>query len=321
MQINMKSDYVEVDLQSLRSMSISIGYVSTLFCVNKQSHMLLPSNVSIAVSRRVGRSRVECWRQSALAWRCTTSARAYQDPRLLLGDTFFEAVNGADGRRLQQEQRQSSESPTDMPITSRPMSTAASDVIGQGRDTIVQFVDSLNRRLATRQPLVLVLASVASTYALLRLRVFYYRSERSIWARAKSFAFSLLRRVPAVQRRIERELADTARSIAATIHGCDRRRDFCASLPAAGWSRDTIMDRANDFVAMNEHFDYARGRVSGAVYTDIDASDHLDVLTDVSAVERQADRRVSNCRSSDNMHIPILYILMSFLARVRWRPK
>ena len=274
------------------------------------------------------------WRELAFCSKRRASAHAYHGgnvarrqsiveralaaaTRSVCGGQEGESCLGCSGRRFDKTRSHCS---FKMPIASRPMTTTIRDAVGATRDTAAHAIAALNRRLAGPQPLVLVLMSVASTYALLRLRALYYRSERPLWARIKRVAFSLLRRLPAVQRRIERELATTARSIEASIHGCDRRRDFLDELPADGWTSAAIVERASAYAAMNEHFDYARGRVSGTVYTDVDANEHLAVLTKVGGGgnKRAVDRR---CRFSANTPIQILSTRTFFRARAKWKLK
>lgn len=87
-------------------------------------------------------------------------------------------------------------------------------------------IHSINLRLSRHQPLVLVLVSVVSTYCILTFRRFWHKSERSLWLRFKSYIFSKIRRLPSVQRRIEKEMKAEVQAIVNSVHECDKERDF-----------------------------------------------------------------------------------------------
>ncbi|KAI6195567.1 hypothetical protein M3Y94_01002100 [Aphelenchoides besseyi] len=144
----------------------------------------------------------------------------------------------------------------------------------------VETVGRANRRLARYQPLVLIFGSIFSTWLFLRLRHFVRRSEKTLWSRFKSFAFQLFRRIPAVRKRIERELDQTFQGVLTSIHDCDKERDHIKVLPTNGMNAEDILARVQRYDEMNQKFDFRSGRVSGTVYTDM-REDLLEMLTTV----------------------------------------
>jgi hypothetical protein len=134
----------------------------------------------------------------------------------------------------------------------------------------------------------------------LKFHRFWKKSEKSLWSRLKSYAFGLFRKLPQVKRQIQEKMKPEIVSITHSIHECDKEKDFirlillayllkCSkdynntfrTIPPVSLEKDTILERALKYEQMNEKFDYLRGRVSGAVYTDI-KENHLEVLTHVS---------------------------------------
>ncbi|KAI6171732.1 Pyridoxal phosphate-dependent decarboxylase domain containing protein [Aphelenchoides besseyi] len=144
----------------------------------------------------------------------------------------------------------------------------------------VEAIAGANRRLARYQPLVLIFGSIFSTWLFLRLRHFVHQSEKTLWSRFKSYAFQLFRRIPAVRKRIERELDKTFQGVLTSIHECDKERDHIKVLPTNGMNAEDILARVQRYDEMNQKFDFKSGRVSGTVYTDM-REDLLEMLTSV----------------------------------------
>jgi hypothetical protein len=161
-------------------------------------------------------------------------------------------------------------------------SIAINSIIPMSKHLASNAIQSLNTRLGRHQPLILVLASIASTYLFLKFHRFWCKSERSLWSRFKSYAFQWLRKLPSVRRQIEKEMQGNVVAIMHSIHDCDKERDFIKTIPTSGLNCDAIVARAEKYDQMNEKYDYSRGRVSGSVYTDI-RDDHVEVLLKVGA--------------------------------------
>ncbi|CAD5228818.1 unnamed protein product [Bursaphelenchus okinawaensis] len=148
-------------------------------------------------------------------------------------------------------------------------------------DVVRQQLSLLNNRLGRHEPLVLVVVSVTSTYIILKAHRFMTKSEKSLWQRFKSAFFSQLRRLPAVKKKIEAEMAPTLKSIEHSIHDCDESKEFMAVIPAGAKSVEQIVQKAAEYSSMNKKFDYKTGKISGAIYTDIGDEQHIEVLTKI----------------------------------------
>ncbi|KAL3115599.1 hypothetical protein niasHT_014276 [Heterodera trifolii] len=139
------------------------------------------------------------------------------------------------------------------------------------------YIVKINDKLSGVRPLVLVFLSVAGTCFIIKLRNFFCCDEKPIRKRLSAYVFSWLRYLPSVGRKIDEELAKTAKELNKSIHEHDKTGEFLVKL---GWDRTSereIVGRMERYQAMGGHFDFRKGCVSGAVYTDID-SEHMALL-------------------------------------------
>uniref|UniRef100_A0A914CI28 sphinganine-1-phosphate aldolase n=1 Tax=Acrobeloides nanus TaxID=290746 RepID=A0A914CI28_9BILA len=152
------------------------------------------------------------------------------------------------------------------------------------KDTVVSnfwdLWDYLNGKLTRVNPVVLVVASVGGTYFLIKLRRLLRRSDRPIHKRLMGYAFSWLRCIPQVQRKIDQELSKTRKEVVDSIHKYDTERVFIKELPYDPTNTEKILQTAKKYEQMGT-FGVNEGRVSGAVYTAYQAEDHLELLAEV----------------------------------------
>ncbi|ETN76913.1 hypothetical protein NECAME_00438 [Necator americanus] len=94
-----------------------------------------------------------------------------------------------------------------------------------------------------------------------------------------AYAFSQIRRLPLVKKKIDKELAGAKKEIIETIHKDDSDRVFISELPVKAISSDSVLDLASKY-EMYGKFAIDEGRVSGAVYTDR-SPQHIELLTKI----------------------------------------
>lgn len=92
-----------------------------------------------------------------------------------------------------------------------------------------------------------------------------------------------MRTIPFICRKIESELSTVRNSLERSIHECDKELKFIKKLPKLSQPVNGIIDTAKQYFSLNQKFDVLKGRVSGAVYTNL-AENHLDMLTEVIAI-------------------------------------
>uniref|UniRef100_A0A915ECX9 sphinganine-1-phosphate aldolase n=1 Tax=Ditylenchus dipsaci TaxID=166011 RepID=A0A915ECX9_9BILA len=145
---------------------------------------------------------------------------------------------------------------------------------------LVSTYDGVNTRLAKLDPIVLLVFSIGGTMVVVKARRLLRKSDRPVHKRLFGYVFSFVSQLPWVRRKIDKELSQTKASIEHSIHSCDEQLVFIKKLSVAPISMQDIVSKAEEYQAMNKHFDYLGGRVSGAVYTNM-APDHLEVLSEV----------------------------------------
>lgn len=151
---------------------------------------------------------------------------------------------------------------------------------GKVLPSIKGLMGDINSALSRVKPIWLVTISVGGTVVYLKVRRILKRSEKPLHKRFIAYAFSWICCLPWARRKIEKELAQTKASLEHSIHSCDDKRLFLKEIPNESSSCSKIVAMAEEYQAMNKQFDFLRGRVSGAVYTNL-SEDHLDVLTEV----------------------------------------
>uniref|UniRef100_A0A0N5CD33 sphinganine-1-phosphate aldolase n=1 Tax=Strongyloides papillosus TaxID=174720 RepID=A0A0N5CD33_STREA len=148
---------------------------------------------------------------------------------------------------------------------------------------IKQFIgdgwENINLKLDKIQPGTLVILTIAGTYVVIKFNRWCKKSEKPIHKRIYSYFFSLLRKLPVVQKEIEKQLSNTKKDLIHSIHKYDKEKKFIKEIPIKAMSTEEILTLANDYEKMST-FDVKGGKVSGTVYTDI-SDDHLKLLTSI----------------------------------------
>ncbi|KAK6746508.1 hypothetical protein RB195_000026 [Necator americanus] len=139
--------------------------------------------------------------------------------------------------------------------------------------------NAVSNRLRAIDPLWLVLGTVGGTVIYLKVVRLYRRSEEPLLKRMTAYAFSQIRRLPLVKKKIDKELAGAKKEIIETIHKDDSDRVFISELPVKAISSDSVLDLASKY-EMYGKFAIDEGRVSGAVYTDR-SPQHIELLTKI----------------------------------------
>ncbi|CAI4223839.1 unnamed protein product [Auanema sp. JU1783] len=137
----------------------------------------------------------------------------------------------------------------------------------------------INGHLKKIEPVVLVVGIVGGTLVYLKVLNIYRRSEQPLLKRLSSYAFSLLRKLPMVRAKIEKELAGAKKDIFETIHKDDSDKIFISTIPDNGLKQEDVIVLAEKYDAYGK-FAIAEGRVSGAVYTDR-SKEHLQLLSQI----------------------------------------
>uniref|UniRef100_A0AC35UF34 Sphingosine-1-phosphate lyase n=1 Tax=Rhabditophanes sp. KR3021 TaxID=114890 RepID=A0AC35UF34_9BILA len=139
--------------------------------------------------------------------------------------------------------------------------------------------DSTNSTLSKYQPGILLIGSIAGTVTFMKYCQWRKKSEKAVHKRIGTYFFSLLRKLPSVQKEIETKLGATKKDLIHSIHQYDKKGNFILQLPKEAYTFDQIMALAKEYDEMAT-FDVDGGKVSGTVYTDR-AEKHLDLLTAV----------------------------------------
>ncbi|EFO87349.1 CRE-SPL-1 protein [Caenorhabditis remanei] len=134
----------------------------------------------------------------------------------------------------------------------------------------------VNDRLSRYDPAVLVLAAFGGTLVYTKVVHLYRKSEDPILKRLGAYVFSLLRKIPSVRDKIEKELSAEKPKLIESIHKDDKDRQFIATLPISPLSQESILELADKYEKYNT-FNIDGGRVSGAVYTNRHA-EHVALL-------------------------------------------
>ncbi|XP_046811332.1 sphingosine-1-phosphate lyase [Lucilia cuprina] len=99
-----------------------------------------------------------------------------------------------------------------------------------------------------------------------------------IWVRGKRQFFRYLKRVPAVRRKIESELAKATTDFENDISKSCEKLTYSLRLPEDGLSKEEILKLVDEHLKLG-HYDWRDGRVSGAVYGF--QEDLVDLVTQV----------------------------------------
>lgn len=144
----------------------------------------------------------------------------------------------------------------------------------------VGVYESTQKKLSEINPFILIGASVAGTWLFFRIRDLYRRYDKPLHKRLFAYSFTLARKIPAIEDKIQQNLEKSKLDLVNSIHECDSGKDFIEDLPPEPFSVENLFARIHDYEKMGGRFDYLRGRVSGAVYTNMEPA-HMRVLGEV----------------------------------------
>ncbi|CAJ0931014.1 unnamed protein product, partial [Mesorhabditis belari] len=136
--------------------------------------------------------------------------------------------------------------------------------------------ESVTNQLKKVDPVLLVIGTIAGTLVYLKTVHLYTRSDQPLHKRLMAWGFQKFRRLPAVKRKIEKELEKPKLEILESIHKDDVDRQFIAAIPEESMSQEDLLQLAEKYDNYGK-FDVANGKVSGTVYTDR-TENHMDLM-------------------------------------------
>uniref|UniRef100_A0A8R1E6S8 Uncharacterized protein n=1 Tax=Caenorhabditis japonica TaxID=281687 RepID=A0A8R1E6S8_CAEJA len=86
----------------------------------------------------------------------------------------------------------------------------------------------VNNRLSNYDPAILVLAAVGGTLVYTKVVRLYRKSEDPLFKRLGAYVFSILRKLPQVREKIEKELSVEKPKLIESIHKDDKDKQFIA---------------------------------------------------------------------------------------------
>ncbi|XP_055316941.1 sphingosine-1-phosphate lyase [Sitodiplosis mosellana] len=89
--------------------------------------------------------------------------------------------------------------------------------------------------------------------------------DETISSRTKKKFFKLIRMVPAIQRKIDDEIAKVSDSMEKTVRERTAHLEYFTTLPLLGLSNDELLEHIDKYLSLGE-YKWKEGRVSGAVY-------------------------------------------------------
>jgi len=108
------------------------------------------------------------------------------------------------------------------------------------------------------------LISVSGTLAALWLKELLWQ-DRPLLERSKKSVFKLMRKIPAVRRKIEEEINKVSVKMTTDMHNATNNDAYLLALPATGWSQEKVLQEVNKYGEYSK-IDWGAGYVSGAVY-------------------------------------------------------
>ncbi|KAM7343999.1 sphingosine-1-phosphate lyase isoform 1-T2 [Cochliomyia hominivorax] len=126
------------------------------------------------------------------------------------------------------------------------------------------ITENINRLFANREPWQVATITASAVLSSIWLWSFINQDE-SIWIRGKRQFFRYLKKVPAVRRKIEAELAKATADFENDIAKSCEKLTYSLQLPEDGLSKDDILKLVDEHLKLG-HYDWRDGRVSGAVY-------------------------------------------------------
>jgi len=133
-----------------------------------------------------------------------------------------------------------------------------------GKDCAKVVTESINRVFANREPWQIVTITTTTVLSGLWFWTFLNQDE-SIFSRTKRKFFNLAKKVPYVQRRIERELRKAKNDFEAEIVKNCKGLTYTLALPEEGLDSESILQLVDDHLKCG-NYNWKNGRVSGAVY-------------------------------------------------------
>ncbi|KAF2351431.1 Pyridoxal phosphate-dependent decarboxylase [Trinorchestia longiramus] len=112
----------------------------------------------------------------------------------------------------------------------------------------------------------IVLITAGGTASFIALKNFLWQDE-SLYVRGKNTVFSLVRRIPAVQRKIKGEIEKMEVTLSAEMNAAIDYTAFKVELPKNGWKKDSILQEVKNYSSLGK-YNYASGYISGTFYSE-----------------------------------------------------
>ncbi|VDK27900.1 unnamed protein product [Gongylonema pulchrum] len=110
-----------------------------------------------------------------------------------------------------------------------------------GSEAMANAVASIDEALAGISRWKLIVITVCAVIVAQRLQRLWRASERPVHSRIVSAAFSVLRHLPPIRKKIENELEEMRQKIFHEIHKNDRTESFIGELPECGTKTEDII--------------------------------------------------------------------------------
>ncbi|KAK5971523.1 hypothetical protein GCK32_002377 [Trichostrongylus colubriformis] len=137
----------------------------------------------------------------------------------------------------------------------------------------------INKTLRSVDPLLLTSATVASTFALVQLWNMH-RDDIGIKRRLLAQFFSLVKRIPWVEAKIELEIRKVKQSLHHTLHEHDGELPFLNRIPMNAVDANALIELVDKYSKL-EGPRYLDGKVSGAVFNDEKDMEEMRVYVEV----------------------------------------
>lgn len=171
----------------------------------------------------------------------------------------------------------------------------------------------VNRLLGDLEPWQIIIYTGSTTFAILYLKDFLFQDDETISVRAKRQFFHLLKKIPMIKRKIEKEMGQATDAISESIKKADQG-DYLVRLPRKGLNEDELLAELMKYKKMAND-SWKKGWVSGTVYNGDDKLTeimskiygmfawsnplHPDVFPDVRKMEAEVIRMCCNMFHGD----------------------
>ncbi|CAH0558557.1 unnamed protein product [Brassicogethes aeneus] len=123
----------------------------------------------------------------------------------------------------------------------------------------------INTQFCSKEPWQVVTITASTVFLSVWLYEFIFQDE-SIVDRSKRVAFRLLRRIPAIRKKIDNELKSINESFERDVEKRTKDLLYINNLPGNGFQKDKIMKILNENLNLSD-YDWKAGCASGAVYS------------------------------------------------------